>query len=467
MNQREAMVYRKRNPLSQNEALGYIIIFLCLFLCSVFSFFKITNYISLISIIAFMILIYINIPSFFVKYLCVFFSTMSSLAGVFVIEIMPSFLLTELNTYSHSVGAFPLICLGHIVLIVVIRICDVYLFGFEIKSIGEWRNLIKIIKVCNIISLFVAFAYGTAFLKIIKYPSFILRMDRFTYINEYGLSGIYSYLVKIASYLLVFPIISIVYGNRKIGAGTIILYILYCAWTGNKFGPFYELLILSCIVFYKSIIEKNSDKVKKVIIRIGITMTALVLLAAYLFAFYQKQESYLYNRLAQQGQLWWKTYEKCQAEDYHISEINNELNAILYGSSNISDNIGSEFGIYRIMYYTTSKSIVDAKLARGSRYTEAGYACAYYYFGILGVFAFSVFIGVLMSLIVNNLIKAISEAKLINIILLVRLFSLERNALSMFEFISFFDFESIISYMYLLVFGGRFRIRIKNRGHRE
>ena len=162
-------------------------------------------------------------------------------------------------------------------------------------------------------------------------------------------------------------------------------------------------------------------------------------------------------RLSQQGQLWWRTYDLCSVDGTHISELTDEIDGIIRGSTNIAVNVGAKYGIYKIMYYAAPDSVVHDKLESGSRYTEAGFATAYYYAGVVGVLVFAVIMGIIISLITNALLKSLCNGKLINVVLWARLLSVSMTVLSMHTFVVLFDAESIVSYAYLILATRRFK----------
>lgn len=438
--------------LSHSEKRLFAVMAIILLLCYMFSFWVITNYISMICMFVLLLAFYQNSYAFIVKYFYAAFGMVVSLAGVFVIEVMPSFYLLELRIHSHRAGSLPVLCLAYLVFWFSVKLTDKKV-GIEESEFSVDRDgLTKHLFVCDLLSVCFGMAFVLAFLKVLRNPSFLMGMDRFTYSTNFAVGGTVGILIKIASFLLIFPIISIIYGNRKIGVFAMLFYVLYCVWTGEKFGPFFNILIFTCLVLYKRIVQVNAKKARRIISAIGIGMIVLILAAAFLFGFVQKQDSYLYNRLAQQGQLWWRTYDLCGADGLHFYELRNEITAPYRGSANVAENVGANNGIYQIMYYTAPKYVIDDKISRGARYTEAGFAAAYYYLGILGVALFASIMGILEAFLTNKLLKAISEGRIISIILYGRLFNIARTAFSMFEFRSFLDFESIASYVYLVLF---------------
>ena len=114
-------------------------------------------------------------------------------------------------------------------------------------------------------------------------------------------------------------------------------------------------------------------------------------------------------------------------------------------------NVGANHGIYKIMYYCAPSTVVDNKLLGGSRYSEAGFAAAYYYLGSIGAIIFSVVMGVIIGTLQNRLIKDIVNERYFRAMLLLRLYLSAQTGLSMFLFMNFGDIISIFSYLILII----------------
>ena len=104
-----------------------------------------------------------------------------------------------------------------------------------------------------------------------------------------------------------------------------------------------------------------------------------------------------------------------------------------------------------MMYYTTPKTQVDAKLNSGSRYTEAGFPAAYYYFGIPGCISFAVIGGFLTSVFVNYFLYYLRFNQFIRAFIHLRLYTNMTVLMSMFIFSPYFNKTSIVSYLILLI----------------
>lgn len=430
-------------------------------LCIILSFFKLFSFISFIAFIIYMIYIAFKYQEFVIKYLAFLFIAGMAIIGTTIIELGKSFYLKELQCFSAYTGSLPLLILVYWLFIFTLYIVD-YKCNFNIKKIN-FNNSKQFRKFINLISLVVFVLFALLFSNVVSHSALFLGMDRFIYASKYGVNGIWRIITNEAPLLIIFPILSVIYGSKLIGISTILLYILYFLWTGNKFGPFFTLLCIFLLVYYKDILKKGKKYIKKIILISGIGFCFLLIYTVFFAVSTSPYESvsYIMQRAAQQGQLWWKTYEQC--DSVHTGDFLDEIKSIGNGKEAISDNIGSSNGIYKIMYYCAPKSLVDYKLSTGSLYTEAGFALMYYYFGILGVIFFAVFCGIIFSLTINAFIKALNKKDYIKALILIRFFILERTFISMMIYNDFYDLLSILSFIYLLVMA-RKKFQISNKG---
>ena len=105
------------------------------------------------------------------------------------------------------------------------------------------------------------------------------------------------------------------------------------------------------------------------------------------------------------------------------------------------------------MYLCGKQSYIDFKIGAGSRFSEAGYATAFYYLRTLGCVLYSITNALIIAKTLDAFIGAVGKRYWIEIALLARLYTLERAAFSMATFGSFIDGVSILSYLLL---GGLF-----------
>lgn len=432
-------------------------------LCTMLSFLKIFSFISFIAFAIYIIYIAFNCQEFIIKYLAFLFIAGMAIIGTAIVELGTSIYLKELQCYSAYAGSLPLLILTYWLFICTLYIID-YKYSFSVKELN-FNNSKQFCKYINLLSLVVLILFALLFSNVISHPALFLGMDRFIYASKYGVSGIWRIITNEAPLLIIFPILSIVYGNKLIGISTILLYILYFLWTGNKFGPFFTLLCIFLLVYYKDILRKGKKYIKKIIFISGIGFAFLLIYTVFFATSTSPYESvsYIMQRAAQQGQLWWRTYGQC--DSIHPGGFLDEIKSIGNGKEAINDNIGSSNGIYRIMYYCAPKSLVDYKLSTGSLYTEAGFASMYYYFGIPGVIFFAVFCGIIFSLTIIFFIKTLNKKDYIKALIIIRFFILERTFISMFLYNDFYDLLSILSFIYLIIMA-RKKFQISNNGLR-
>ena len=139
-----------------------------------------------------------------------------------------------------------------------------------------------------------------------------------------------------------------------------------------------------------------------------------------------------------------------------MNEFDDEITSVINGDADISNNIGANYGIFKIMYYTTPRTTVDNKLRTGSAYTSSGFASAYYYMGMLGCILFAVLCGVLLSLVVNYFLYYLKYNQFIRAFILYKLYTNTIVLLSAFTIFPFFNKTSMIGYIILIICHNKF-----------
>lgn len=448
------------------ELLTTNLIFGWIFLtCVLLAKFKIFSYVSIFFFgVYFVYYCILKNKEFALKYLAFLFISGVAILGTAIIELFPSIYLVELRCYSSFVGSLPLIIFGYWLFLVVINLVDKkYKFEIIRERIDE---LAKYRKFYNTINLAVLILFLILFSSVVTHPAFLLGVDRFNYASQYSQFSILKKIVSNAPLLLVFPILTIIYNKnfqRILGMLGVAMYVLYFVWVGDKFGPFFSLICIFLLIYYKRILEKGRGFLKKILI-ISFGLFGGIVIFAIVFSASISSYSgltYFEQRGAQQGQLWWKTYEICK--NIHPTEFGNEIKALTNGKDTISANVGSNNGIYKIMYLCAPREQVNSKLATGARYTEAGFATIYYYFGTIGVIMFSCIIGGIVAATINAFIRALNNGDYVKALIFLRFFLLERGSVSMFLFNNFVGIVSIALYLYL-VFMKRKKILLKGNG---
>lgn len=443
--------------ITQNQAVNLVLG--VLLLCNVaFSEFPVTGILSLFYFALFLINVFIYNPVIFLKYLHFIFASTAGIFGCAVIEYFKIH-LRELSDMSSFQGSLPLLVFSWWLFLTVLTDRDkrisnmlsskqnpqpIEVRDFFSKETKHSEILLSLISAAGCILIVFTFA------KVFTNPSFLLGLDRFDYAKEFDYGFLYDQAERFIRYLLIPCIAVAVYKNSKIGWTALIVYCLHSFWIGSKFGSFFSLLCTFAMLYSQKASERMED-LKKIIAGLMICIIALVGVAVFAVSFTRDEgaSNYLLPRIAQQGQLWWKTYSK--SERCHIGEFGEEIESLRKGSSEISDNAGARYGIYKIMYYTTPKTQVDAKLQGGSRYTEAGYAAAYYYLGIPGCMLFAIIGAVLTSTFVNYFLYYIRYGQYLRAFINLRLHTNMAVLMSMFIFFPYFNKTSILSYLILML----------------
>lgn len=409
----------------------------------------IADVLSLLTLTVYIVVLLVRHPEDFCKYFVFCFAAVANIVGTAVVEFS-GVTLGEIAQVGSYAGSLPLLVFSRwLFLAIVVGLGDKLEMSLRAPLVREetytWFS--------TIVKLIVAALAVLLADSLLSPPAFLLGVDRFVYADLSKSSFPIEIIKKIALYLTFPLVLSVKSGSKKWGVAGICLYVIYLLWTGNKFGSFLNLVSVFLIVFYKELGLFLRCHLKATM-ALGVTLfMAALCMTAVLYGFTDSNTTvgqYLFSRTAQQGQLWWATYasgERATGDE----EFALELNGTLHGSSSISENVGSKYGIYGVMYRVAPSEKVDAKLMTGSRYTEGGYAAALYYGGSTGVIIFSGIMAIGVAVIVQRLIWALRELKIVDVMLLARLFFVIQTSLSMFTFSDLIDPLSLASYGYLIV----------------
>ena len=420
---------------------------LLLLICVLLNEFVWASVISFLTFAFFVGAIIYEKPNILFEYFAFFFACVGNVVGVAVVEFFQSFYLYELRCDSGFVGSLPLLLLGWWTLLVVL-----YVFSFTKSSERATdRKPNKFFETfLPILTVPVLIINIAMFIHVFPNPSFEIGVDRFEY-KEVYLTGIWEKISGYLPFLMIFPILSVREGNKKIGITAIVFFCLYLFWVGTKFSDFFTLACLFMLVYANKLRQLEKTKLRKYVFSAGVILVALIGLAGFAHSFTSTKttEQFYSDRTAQQGQIWWKVYDVSQGNLHTEEFFKNEIPALSIRKP-IDESVSANYGIYKAMYLSAPTSTIDTKLSSGSRYTEAGFACAYYYFGPIGVVAFGFFMAFLVVAIVNAILRAISGQKVIDVLIQVRFYSFVRTALSMFIFSSFFSKVSLLCFVYLI-----------------
>ena len=422
--------------------------FFGLFLCCVFSDQAASGYIACGFLIIFFVIAVYEKPTFLIKYPFALFAVSGSVAGVYSIELLPSFYLGELRRYTYFAGSLPLLTLGWWVYLAVLYVSISY---DEDDCLDKICFSAKALKWLPYMTLGVLFVCLVLFAAVLPNPSFLNGMDRFEYSSQY-LTGPLRTVSNCMPFLIIIPIFAIREGHKASGIAALALYCLFLFWTGTKFGAFFNVVCSFLLVYFDSLRILGVAALRKICLIIATVLLVVISFAGFAYGLTSSVpiDQYYSARTAQQGQLWWSIYG-LSAETTHIDAfINNELPA-LSESKPISDCVGARNGIYLAMYLSAPTAVVDSKLANGSRYTEAGFACAYYYFGAAGVVFFAGILALITVAFTNGFLNALRHGEFLSSIIQARFIYFARVALSMFLFSQFLTALSLACFGYLFI----------------
>lgn len=421
--------------------------------CVVYSKVWFFTFVSLSVLVFYCLYVFKNRPEYFIKYMMCFYSMVASVIGCIICEFTTLY-LNEIDTYAHFAGSAPLLILVHWLIMSLILSFDNYTptNELQIKSKGTNKSYIYI-------KYFTWVYFGFSlilFLKVMFHPSFILGVDRVGYASMGYVTGIWEKISNFMQYLVVIPIMYIFYVDKKKGLLFILPYILYLFWTGNKFGTFFNIFYIFLFVIYGIMKDLGYKKIRSILLMVFFAVFLLVgiSLVAISFSGDYKIDEYFFNRVAQQGQMWWKSYDLFYGNPKPDGFIN-EIKGAFFGNQLITENVGANYGIYNLMYLLAPKQKVDYKIMAGSRYTEATFGSILYYFGISGLLITCLIIAFITTKLTNAAIKAIRSEQIIKAMLLLRLYLAFRVAVTIFVFYDFLDLISIITYIYLIFIGNK------------
>lgn len=300
--------------------------------------------------------------------------------GVYIIENEVIYLY-ELSKWSYFKNSLPeLVLINLIFEFVLLKNKKNKDFFYREKYL--FSNKIEII--CYIYILYF-------FFKVIKMPYFELNIDRFIYRKLFfnKIEYIFWQLYPIVFIILANNFINFKSRVKNILMIGIIFLILFLS--GSKFGDFLHLSIFFGWFYIGK--RENRKNLKKIVRKIGVILILILtltyfhkkLLYNYSYGYYLN--NYFKQRIAQQGQLWWGTYDKkllgsLQEFKQEFSKKNEE-----------SFEIKKQAGIWKIMLMNAPEDKIKKKFETGSSYTASTQATLNYYLGLGGNIVFFIFVG--------------------------------------------------------------------------
>ena len=454
----------KADILAWNVALASTFVVCCLL-----SDYKIFSCISLIAFLSYMCLVLKRRPGIYIKYMYLVFTTGALFVSLIVIEF-GEFYVSETQMQGCYVGSIPLLVLLQWIFYKTLIFVDAryekkigmkdYTIGIHTIFKNHHKQVLK--RSLNYLTVLVVILFIYMFLTVMKNPSFILGVDRGIYRMTFEFPFLYHKIYAWSKMLLIPCVLSIIYGRKALGFTGVLLYIVHAIWIGQKFGDFLSLLTVFLIIYYTKICL-NDKVMKKLIPAALIAIVGLVLMSAFWFSFTSENSAITYfaTRIAGQGAMWWRTYSVSKGIP-HINQIINEINGFMFGKLNTSENVGASYGIYNIMYLCTPKPKADHDISiLNTRYTEAGYASAYYILGVPGAVLFGIFCAAFFAVTINHFLHYLKSNKLMEAILILRIYFLGTTMYSMFTFNQYRSLFTIASILFLLFMKNK-RIVLKN-----
>lgn len=388
-------------------------------------------------------------PLFVMKYVIPLLFSVLQLAGVILIE-STTVELPELMTIASFNGAFPLLAMSRWSLIATLLLLDAC-FERSVSSRMPERpeasereslSFIGLIAMVSLVIIVVGLVASAP-------PATMVGLDRFEYANGPMKGNIFLSLLGKA-----FPIsaIAVVEAgrrrsiNRAMGIAGVVLYVIGLLWVGNKFDALIPVLVLILLANFSRVRAFAPAVLTKLF---GALAAAIVVLVGFAAVLQTRVEggsplTYLASRGAQQGQIWWAAMAR--SNGIHPEELLGELRFQVLNSPDPFANVGSDFGIFKMMYLTAPRDVVDAKLMTGSTYSEFGFALAHYYLGGPGAIAFGVLCGILIVLFTNGLIVAMQRNFLPETAILARFFALGNALPGQVLFHGFITGISLVAY---------------------
>lgn len=433
-----------------------VIFGLSLFACTLFPDNVCSTYVSFVILILYFLWLLCAAPATLIKYFVFAFAIATNVLGCFVIETL-DVSLREIATESSFAGSLPLLAFSRWAFLAVLILFDSLFIARRIDREGGAldglaggsvaRPSVKWLEILNVaVFLLVVFL----FVRIVPYPSFLSGLDRFMYVDEIN-TGIWRQLSSNMAYLIVIPALAARLNKSKLGYIAMGVYLLFLFWSGHKFGGYFDFLYVLMLVHFDKLSCLSPKKLASCMV-VFVAITGLVVcFAAFANSFVSSKDSaqFLYDRAAQQGQLWWRTYDKLDGA-FYPDQVENEIVSIFSSEPEYKNNIGEDYGIYKIMYFASEDpSVIDDKLASGSRYSEAAYALVLYYFGPIGPFLLSLVGGIMVGAVINLLLGAIRRGSLVDSVILLRFVTLVRGVLGALSLANFFTPITLLTFAYL------------------
>lgn len=382
---------------------------------------------------------------FVLKYTYYFYYVITNLIGVYIIE-NNTFYLTELGTISNRRGTLFFLAVIHSAFLYILFYIDKnvedhisdrkFTYTIEDKKINQY--------VCDLISVVFLLLTLYMFFRALKRPAFMMGLDRFQYADKM-INGFWRIINNRISMLFPFVLMGIIFKRSRCSIIGLVLFVIYAFLIGHKMGIFLTLMIMSVpmiVIKYKEHMKTiDLSKFISYACLIGICLISILYLFMHLTynADIDSFKQYLYQRIAQQGQMWWAIFGNETAAHFHFNEIIDEVSPIF----NSADYDLKNYGIYKMMKLVTPGTIYSAKINAMSRYAASSQASIFYYFNEMGFLIFIPLSCIMVSFFTNWYWKAIRAGNILNILFSSWFYQIMMTVFSQSDFLVLLDPKKI------------------------
>lgn len=435
------------------KCLSYILIFfLLMFLLCQVSYFANVNDILLFTFIVFGIGLFFEKPNFLIRYMLFFFGLTGNILGVYVIE-NSNLYLTELNINSAYAGSLPLLVIAWSLFLIILLVLDM-LFPVNTKCNSmEFRIVFKGFRInCfELLQYFMLLLVAILWLHLWRNPYYLEHMDRFAYHLTYVTGG-YKRIFAWCVYCVPAVCYMAIKKHSKIAVLDLVLYGALLFWTGEKFGGFFNIVLNIGLIYSIYGEGYSSEDIRKILFKFMIVFIALLSIVFVhrglnYNSSIDEEFAYFKQRMAQQGQLWWRTYSIDKDHDMRFNELDSEINTFF--ETNDFNEKYYNHAIYKIMRFTTPLDMFWRKIDSGSRYSSSTFASFYYYFKELGVIVYSTIGAIVFWFFHRMFIYSIKNSYLIETLISAKLLTVCYAFFSQSEFNFLFSIRTIV---YIVIF---------------
>ena len=393
-------------------------------------------------------------PNFFIRYVLLFFWLGANLAGVFICENM-NLWLDELELRTHHADSMGLIGFAWFLWMATVFLLD-RRFPFRLGEDGgkyawkiTWHG--KEINILSFVPYLMIVALVILFFHVWNHPVFLEHIDRFVFKKKY-LDGIWNNLANLCHFLVPLFLVQHFRTNKRWLMILLGFYAVFLFWTGEKFGKYWDMFVCGCLLF--SVFSEGAPVEqlrRKILLVIGGIILLFGITFAHRMVMYPNKAfmDYFYQRMAQQGQLWWRTYDLEKNGSFRFAELADET-AVFFRTNDANEK-RYRHGIYKIMRYVTPNDLFQQKVETGSVFSTSNHATYFYYFKEWGVLLLSVVSGIVMWGMIRIWLYCAANGFIAETILATRLLTLAGGLLMMSRLYELFAYKGM-AYVLILMF---------------